>query len=184
MSTSKKVGVLIGSLRKDSQTRRLANAMTKLAPDTLDFDFIEIGDLPLYNEDLETDTPPESWTRMREAIKATDAILVVSPEYNRGVPGALKNAIDVGSRPWGKAVWTGKPAAVVTATPGALGGYGVNHHLRQTLNVFGMPVLPTEVYISGLWQLFKDDNSFASEDTEKFGTSIMNGFADWIAKHS
>ena len=183
MSDTRNIAVLVGSLRKDSQTRRLAKAMTSLAPESLKFTFVEIGDLPLYNEDLETDAPPASWTRMREDIKAADAILVVSPEYNRGVPGALKNAIDVGSRPWGQAVWNGKPAAVVTATPGALGGYGVNHHLRQTLNVFGMPVLPTEVYISGLWQLFNDDGSFAKEETAGFAKSIMSGFADWIEKH-
>ena len=183
MST-KKIAVFVGSLRKDSQTRKLAKAFEAVAPDTLSFDYIEIGDLPHYNEDLETDTPPESWTRMREAVKSADAVLVVSPEYNRGVPGALKNAIDVGSRPWGQAVWAGKPAAVATASPGALGGYGVNHHIRQTLNVFGMPVLPTEVYISGLHQIFDEDGNVAKEDTAKFFTNIMSGFEDWISKHT
>ena len=97
---------------------------------------------------------------------------------------ALKNAIDVGSRPWGQAVWAGKPAAVATASPGALGGYGVNHHIRQTLNVFGMPVLPTEVYISGLHQIFDEDGNVAKEDTAKFFTNIMSGFEDWISKHT
>lgn len=183
MST-KQIAVLVGSLRKDSLTRKLATTLAELAPDTLSFTFIEIGDLPLYNEDLETDTPPESWTRLREAVRGTDGILIVSPEYNRGVPGALKNAIDVGSRPWGKAVWSGKPAAVVTASPGALGGYGVNHHIRQTLNVFGMPVLPTEVYVSGLGQLFGEDGKLAKDDTAKFLTGVMKGFADWVSRHS
>lgn len=183
MST-KKVAVLVGSLRDASVTRKLAKALAAVAPETLSFTFVEIGDLPLYNEDLETETPPAAWTRFREDIKGTDAVLIISPEYNRGVPGALKNAIDVGSRPWGKAVWAGKPAAVATASPGALGGYGVNHQLRQILNVFGMPILPTEVYISGLYDLFDDNGNIAKEDTQGFLTSIMKGFEDWISKHS
>jgi chromate reductase, NAD(P)H dehydrogenase (quinone) len=183
MST-RQIAVLTGSLRKDSITLQLAKALESLAPDSLAFTFVEIGDLPHYNEDLETATPPESWTRFREVIKAADAVLVVSPEYNRGVPGALKNAIDVGSRPWGKAVWAGKPAAVVTASPGALGGYGVNHHIRQILNVFGMPVLPMEVYISGLGQIFAEDGSIAKDDTRKFLSDVVSRFADWVAKHS
>ena len=183
MST-KQVAILVGSLREGSITRQLAKALSAAAPDTLSFKFVEVGDLPLYNEDLETDAPPKAWTTFREEIKSADAVLVVSPEYNRGVPGALKNAIDVGSRPWGQAVWAGKPAAIATASPGALGGYGVNHQLRQILNVFGMPILPTEVYISGLYDLFSESGDVAKEDTSKFFTSIMAGIEDWISMHS
>ena len=136
-----KVAVIVGSLRKGSYNRLVAKAIAGLAPAELSFDFVEIGDLPLYNEDLEASGAPESWTRFRQQIKAADAVLFATPEYNRSVPAALKNALDVGSRPYGQSVYDGKPAGVVSVSVGAVGGFGANHHLRQSLVFLNMPVM-------------------------------------------
>ena len=184
MSSTYKVAVIVGSLRKESATRKLAKALIAEAPANLEFNFVEIGDLPLYNEDLETDDAPASWTRFRGEIAAADAVLFVSPEYNRSVPGALKNAIDVGSRPYGQACYSGKPAAVVTASPGGIGGFGANHHLRQSLVFLDMPVLQQpEAYIGGLWNMFDDEGKVESEDTRGFLGTITRAFADLIERH-
>lgn len=179
------VAVLVGSLRKDSYTRKLAKAIVDRASANLAFDFIEIGDLALYNEDLDTDTPPESWARYRKQMHAADAVLFVTPEYNRSVPGALKNAIDVGSRPYGKAVFGGKPAAVVTGSPGGIAGFGANHHLRQSLVFLDMFVMAQpEAYIGDMWNLFDDSGALTNEETGKFLGKIAESFAAWIERTS
>ena len=183
MPHTHKVAVIVGSLRQDSHTRKLAKALIAEAPANLEASIVEIGDLPLYNEDLETDTPPAVWTRMREEVAAADAVLFVTPEYNRSVPGALKNAIDVGSRPWGEAVFNGKPAAIVAASPGAVGAFGANHHLRQSLVFFDMPVMgQPEAYIGNLFGLFDETGAVASEETKAFLITIMEAFAKWIER--
>ncbi|MEZ6002218.1 NADPH-dependent FMN reductase [Hyphomonas sp.] len=183
MSSTKKVAVITGSLRAESKTRTMAKAIIAEAPEGLSFEFADIGDLALYNEDLETDTPPAPWTAFRDRIKGADAVLFVTPEYNRSVPGALKNAIDVGSRPYGKAVFSGKPAAIVTASPGGIGGFGANHHLRQSLVFLDMPVLQQpEAYIGGLWEMFDDEGNVKSEDTRKFLRAIADAFAALIER--
>ncbi|MES1201352.1 MAG: NAD(P)H-dependent oxidoreductase, partial [Pseudomonadota bacterium] len=133
MSQARVVAILIGSLRKESWTRKLAHALTRLAPPHLTFRFVEIGDLPLYNQDLETDAPPAAWVAFRDEVRGADAVLFATPEYNRSVPGALKNAIDVGARPPGKSVFSKKPAAIISVSPGKFGGIAANHHLRQAL---------------------------------------------------
>ncbi|NAT74315.1 ACP phosphodiesterase, partial [Pseudomonas syringae pv. actinidiae] len=133
MSQVHTIAVLVGSLRKESINRKIALALAKLAPATLKLNIIEIGDLPLYNEDIDGDSPPPAYSVFREQLGAADGVLFVTPEYNRSVPGALKNAIDVGSRPYGKSAFSGKPGAVISASPGAVGGFGANHHLRQSL---------------------------------------------------
>ena len=185
MSSTKKVAVIVGSLRAESKTRALAKAIIAEAPEGLEFEFAEIGDLVLYNEDLETDTPPAPWTRFRNQIGDADAVLFVTPEYNRSVPAALKNAIDVGSRPYGKAAFSGKPAAVVTASPGGVGGFGANHHLRQSLVFLNMPVLQQpEAYIGGLWEMFDDEGNVKSEETRKFLGSIATAFAALIQQNA
>ena len=149
MTTTRNVAVLVGSLRKASLNRKLAAALIKLSPEALRSEVIEIGELPLYNQDLEDATePPTAWTTFRHRIKGFDAVLFVTPEYNRSVPGVLKNALDVGSRPSGKSVWNSKPAAVVSATPGAIGGFGANHHLRQALAFLNMPTCSSRKPIS------------------------------------
>lgn len=181
MSSIKKVAVIVGSLRAESKTRQLAKAIIAEAPENLHFEFVEIGDLAMYNEDLETETPPAAWTRFRTQLRDVDAVLFVTPEYNRSMPGALKNAIDVGSRPYGQAAFAGKPAAIVTASPGGIGGFGANHHLRQSLVFMNMPVLQQpEAYIGDLWNLFDDAGNVKSEDTRKFLGAIAKAFADLI----
>ncbi|MGY4402289.1 NAD(P)H-dependent FMN reductase [Bradyrhizobium sp. USDA 3315] len=123
MNETRDVAVIVGSLRKDSINRKLANALAEIAPGSLNLNEVEIGHLPIYNQDSD-DAPPPVWTSFRERIRAADAILFVTPEHNRSVPAALKNAIDIGSRPYGKRAWNGKPGAVVSASPGAIGGFG------------------------------------------------------------
>src|SRR3974390_138502 len=135
MDKTRNVAVLVGSLRKDSINRKVANALAELAPKGLKLSIVEIGQLPLYNPDVD-DKPPAEWTAFRERIRAADAVLFVTPEYNRSVPAPLKNAIDVGSRPYGKSAWSGKPGAVVSASPGAIGGGGGHHPLWRGRVVF------------------------------------------------
>ncbi len=149
MDRTYNVAVIVGSLRKDSINRKVARALMELAPKGLTLSMAEIGQLPIYNQDGD-DNPPAEWTAFRERIRAVDAVLFVTPEHNRSVPAALKNAIDVGSRPYGKSVWSGKPGAVVSASPGAIGGFGANHHLRQSLVFLNVPAMPQpEAYIGG-----------------------------------
>ena len=140
MSTNKNVAVIVGSLRKASLNRMAAHALAAAAPEGLTLQIVEIGDLPLYNQDLD-DAPPAAWIAFRDKIKAADAVLFVTPEYNRSVPGAVKNAIDVGSRPYGQSAWSGKPGAVVSVSPGGIGGFGTNHHLRQSLVFLNVPAM-------------------------------------------
>ena len=146
---SYKIGVLVGSLRKESFNRKVAKELESLAPSSLTFDFIEIAHLPLYNQDLDDENKPsKEWIDFRKQVKQCDAILFCTPEYNRSVPGVLKNAIDVGSRPYGESVWEKKPAAVISVSVGAIGGFGANHHLRQSLVFLDMPCMQQpETYI-------------------------------------
>lgn len=184
MVNARKVGVLVGSLRKDSLNRKLATALAGLAPASLTLSQIALGDLPLYNPDLDGDAPPASWTHFREAVEACDAILFVTPEYNRSLPAALKNALDVGSRPYGHSVWAGKPCAVASASPGAIGGFGANHHLRQSLVFLDMPAMQQpEAYLGGADKLFDEHGGIASEGTRKFLAGFMQKFAQWIEKN-
>ena len=132
MDPVRDVAVFVGSLRKDSINRKVANALVGLVPPSLKLSIVEIGQLPLYNQDAD-EQPPAAWTAFRGRLRAADAVLFVTPEHNRSVPAALKNALDVGSRPYGHSVWNGKPGAVISASPGAIGGFGANHHLRQSL---------------------------------------------------
>ena len=180
MTTDRKVAVLVGSLRQQSLNRKLAHAMIAQAPAGLSFDHIEIGDLPHYNEDLEASSPP-SWVRMRQQVSASGAVLFVTPEYNRSVPSALKNALDVGSRPYGKSVWNGKPAAVVSGSGGGIGGFGANHHLRQSLVFLNMPAMQQpEAYIGGFNDMFDAEGKVKSDATAAFFGTIMTAFAAWI----
>ena len=154
-----RIAVLVGSLRKGSLNRKLALALIAMAPPTLALKIVEIGELPLYNQDTD-EAPPATWTDFRKTIAAADAVLFVTPEYNRSMPGALKNAIDVGSRPYGKSAWEGKPCGVVSCSPGAIGGFGANHHLRQALVFLDMPVMQQpEMYIGGVDKLIDADGT-------------------------
>ena len=137
----KRIAVIVGSLRKESLNRKMAKALAALAPETLKLEIVEIGRLTLFNQDYENN-PPAEWTEFREQLRNYDGFLFVTPEYNRSVPGVLKNAIDVGSRPYGKSVWSGKPGAVISVSPGSLGGFGANQHLRQSLACLNVPIMP------------------------------------------
>ena len=175
------VCVLVGSLRKASFNAMLANALIPLAPSSLKLDIVEIGQLPLYNEDLETAAPPASWTAFRQRVKTADAVLFVTPEYNRSVPAALKNALDVGSRPYGSSIWDRKPGAIVSGSPGAIGGFGANHHLRQSLVFLNVPILQQpEAYLGRVDKLFDEHGKLANDGTRKFLQDFMRAFANWV----
>ena len=182
MASARDVAVVVGSLRRESLNRKLANALRGLAPPALALEIVEIRELALYDEDLEANVPP-AWAAFRARIKRADAVLFVTPEYNRSVPGLLKNAIDVGSRPYGRSVWEGKPAAVASLSPGAIGGFGANHHLRQSLVFLDMPALQQpEVYIGGGGDLFDPSGRITKEATSKFLVQFLAAFADWIER--
>jgi chromate reductase len=181
MTTTRDVAVLVGSLRKDSITRKVARALATVAPASLSLAEVQIGDLPLYNQDAEAPAPPDTWTRFRERIARCDAVLFATPEYNRSVPGALKNALDVASRPMGKNAWAKKPAAVVSVSPGALAAFGANHHLRQSLVFLDMPTLQMpEAYIGHAAALFDASGTLTNDGTRAFLTTFMAAFASWI----
>ena len=178
-----KIAIVVGSLRKDSINRKVARSLCEMAHERLDCDIIEIGDLPLYNQDYDSaPAQPEAFVRFRKEIAAADGVLFVTPEYNRGIPGVLKNAIDVGSRPYGKSVWNQKPAAIVSASPGSIGGFGANHQLRQAAVFLNMPVMQhPEAYLSRV-----NDDSFDVDGCLKDGPlkelimSLSKAFGDWV----
>jgi chromate reductase len=184
MTGSKNVAVFVGSLRKESLNRKMANALIRLAPDSLKLEIVEIGHLPLFNQDFEAD-PPQAVKDLKQRIEAADAVLFVTPEYNRSVPGVLKNAIDIGSRPYGKSSWNGKPGGVISVSPGAIGGFGANHHLRQSLVFLNVPVLQQpEAYIGNASKLFDDKGEIANDSTRDFMSKFLQAFSQWIEQNS
>jgi chromate reductase, NAD(P)H dehydrogenase (quinone) len=185
MSTQRKVAVVVGSLRKASFNRKMAHALIALAPPSLAMSIVEIGDLALYNQDLETQSPPAPWQVFRDAIRACDALLFVTPEYNRSIPGVLKNAIDVGSRPYGHNVWNGKPSAVVSVTGGMLGALGANFALREALVAVNAPAMAhPEAYIGGAASLFDDAGNLAKDDTRDFLVKFIAAFEKWVERNT
>jgi chromate reductase len=183
LDTNHRVAVIVGSLRKDSLNRKMAHALIHLAPAELSLAIVEIGALPHYNPDYEVD-PPQVVREFKEAVAATDAVLFVTPEYNRSVPGVLKNALDVGSRPYGKSAWMGKPGAVISVSPGAIGGFGANHHLRQSLVFLNVPAMPQpEAYIGNAANLFGPDGTLVNDSTREFMTKFLAAFAQWIGRN-
>ncbi len=180
--TVKKIAVLIGSLRKQSFNRKMALAVSALAPAALQLEIVEIGDLPLYNEELDADgAPPAAWTAFRQTMQDRDGVLFCTAEYNRSVPAVLKNALDVGSRPYGASIWNGKPGAIISVSPGALGGFGANHHLRQSLMSLNVPCMQQpEAYIGGAGALFAPDGSLSNDATRQFMQKFINAFATWV----
>ena len=176
-----RIAIIVGSLREGSLNRKMARAICGIRGDNLDCSMVEIGDLPLYNQDLDAN-PPEQWVRFRDEIGPADGVLFVSPEYNRGIPGVLKNAIDVGSRPYGQSVFDKKPAAIVTVSPGAIGGFGANHQIRQSCVFLNMPVMQQpEAYLGHV-----TDDSFAESGELKDGplkdlvVKLAHAFHDWV----
>lgn len=183
MPVERTVAVLVGSLRRESFNRKAAKAVTALAPPHLKFEFLQIGDLPPYNQDAEGDEAPELWKVFREDVRAADAVLFVTPEYNRSVPGVLKNAIDIASRPPGQGALLNKPAAVMSVSTGQIGGFGANHHLRQMLAYLNMPTLgQPEVYLGPAAQLFSDSGEILKDSTRDLLKKFIDTFADWIER--
>ena len=177
------IAILVGSLRKESLNRKIARSLCTIRGDGLDCSMVEIGDLPLYNQEYDgSPGEPASYRAFRERIVQADGVLFCTPEYNRGVPGVLKNAVDVGSRPYGHSVWNGKPAAIISASPGAIGGFGANHQLRQACVFLNMPVMQQpEAYLGHV-----TDDSFDSEGVLKEGPlkdlveKLAHAFHDWV----
>lgn len=182
--TTKNIGVIIGSLRKNAWTRKIANKLISLAPANLKLQIIEIANMPLYNEDEETATPPASWTAFRNQVQPMDGILFVTPEYNRSIPAPLKNAIDIGSRPYGKSVWNKKACGIVSSSIGAIGGFAANHHLRQSLVCLTAPCMPSETYLGVVDKLFDENGNFANPKTEEFLRAYMQSYDDWVQRNS
>ena len=172
----KHIGILIGSLRKGSFSRQVANALIAMAPNDIPLQIIEIGDVSMYNQDLD-EAPPKAWLDLRNSIRNLDGVIFITPEYNRSVPAVLKNALDVASRPYGQSAWDGKKGAVMSISPGALGGFGANHHLRQSLvflNVITMQ--QPEAYIGGVSTLFNEQGNLVNDSTKEFFQKFLNAF--------
>jgi chromate reductase len=177
-----KVGLVIGSLRRESISRRLAQALQDLAPTGMAFHELDIASQALYNGDLEESAAAEPWKRLREAVRASDAVLFVVPEYNRSIPGAVKNAIDVASKPMGQNCWVGKPAFVISQSTGPLGGLAGSFALKQTLAGAGAVTLPhPEVYLGRVATLF-DEQGRLVPDTQEFLRGVLAAFGTWIQR--
>ncbi|WP_085639805.1 MULTISPECIES: NADPH-dependent FMN reductase [unclassified Pseudomonas] len=183
MSNVYNVAVVVGSLRKASLNRKVALALAGLAPANLKLNIVEIGDLPLYNEDIDGDSPPAAYRTFRQQVASSDAVLFVTPEYNRSVPAPLKNAIDVGSRPYGKSVWSGKPGAVISVSPGAIGGFGANQHLRQSFVFLNVPCMQQpEAYLGGAGSAF-DEAGKLNESVRPFLQGFIDAYGQWVEQH-
>lgn len=180
MATTRSVAVFVGSLRKDSLNRKMAEAMIAMAAPSLRMEILEIGHLPFYNADYEAD-PPQAVRDFKQRLESFDAVLFVTPEYNRGVPGVLKNAIDVGSRPYGKSSWNAKPGAIVSVSPGAIGAFGANHALRQSLVFLNVPAMQQpEAYIGNAASLFDDKGALVNDSSREFLQKFLHAFSQWI----
>ena len=181
-----KVAVFVGSLRKAAWSGKVAQTLIALAPSSLQLEIVEIGQLPLYNQDSDDGgNPPSAFTAFRQQVKKFDAVLFVTPEHNRSVPAALKNAIDVGSRPYGQSVWDGRPGAVVSVSPGAIGGFGANHHLRQSLVFLNVPCLQMpEAYIGGVADKFDEHGGLTDNRTREFLQKFMTTYAGWVERNA
>ncbi|HET7710272.1 MAG TPA: NADPH-dependent FMN reductase [Sphingomicrobium sp.] len=179
--TSYKIAILVGSLRKDSINRKVAQSLCALAGERLNCDIVDIGNLPLYNQDSD-DNPPAEYVAFRDEIARADGVLFVTPEYNRGMPGVLKNAIDVGSRPYGKSVFNQKPAAIVSASPGAIGGALANHQVRQSCVFLNMPVMQhPEAYLGRVGDdSFDEDGCLKDGPLKELIASLATAFGDWV----
>lgn len=179
------IGIIAGSLRKESFSRKIAKALIPMAPDNYEFKLIAIDDLPIYNQDFDDhDKVPESYITFRNNIESLDGVIFVTPEYNRSVPGCLKNAIDVASRPYGKNKWDGKPGAIFSNSPGAISGFGANHHLRQSLVFLNVPVMQQpEVYLANVQDLFDESGSLKDSKTKDFLRQAVNAYITWFNKN-
>ncbi len=179
---SKKIGIIIGSLRKESFSKKLGNTLISMAPEGFEFSIVSLDGLPVYNQDFDDNNEaPEIYTKFRQEISNFDGFLFITPEYNRSIPGVLKNALDIGSRPRGKNSWNGKPAAIFSSSPGNLGAFGANHHLRQVLVVLNVPTMhQPEIYISKVHELFDTNGNLVDENTRMFLKQVVDAYIEWF----
>nr|WP_321410500.1 NAD(P)H-dependent oxidoreductase [uncultured Carboxylicivirga sp.] len=180
-----KIGILVGSLRKASYSKIIASEVLNMAPEGYEFEIISLDDLTIYNQDFDDENRvPEAYTIFRESIKEKEGIIFITPEYNRSVPGVLKNAIDIGSRPFGKSVWNGKPAAIISNSPGNLAAFGANHHLRQSLVVLNVPVMQQpEVYLAHIQEVFDESGKIKDVRTKEVLQNAVNSYINWFVKN-
>ena len=184
MATPNSVVVLVGSLRKESFTLKIANALTRLAPDTLKLNLVTLHDISFFNQDLEAN-PPADWVAFREKLQKSNGVLFVTPEYNRSIPGVLKNAIDVGSRPYGKSSFLGKPIGIVSNSPGPLGGVSAAKHLQNILPGISGPILgQPEIYLNGIGDAFDDKGELTKESLQKALKQYIDAYAAHVDKHN
>lgn len=182
MSNPKDIVVIVGSIRANSISGMVANALAEVAPESLKLEQVPIAHLALYNQDLD-ENPPAEWVAFKERIQKADGIIFVTPEHNRSMPTALKNAIDIGSRPYGHNAWSGKPGLVVSQSPGAIGGFGANHHLRQCLTFLNVLVVQQpEVYLSQSHKNFDESGVLTNDSTRGFLKTAMETYAGWVEK--
>ena len=184
MATPYNVVVLVGSIRKESFTLKIANALAKLAPAALKLDVTTLNGISFFNQDLEA-APPADWLALREKLQKSDAVLFVTPEYNRSIPGVLKNAIDVGSRPYGKSSFLGKPIGIVSNSPGPLGGVSAAKHLQNILPGICGPILgQPEIYLNGIGDAFDDKGQLTKESLQKVLQQYLEAYAAFVEKQS
>src|ERR1700686_2454045 len=184
MATPHNVAVIVGSLRKEGFTLKIANALARLAPDTLKLEVVTLYDISFFNQDLEA-APPADWLAFREKLQKSDGVLFVTPEYNRSIPGVLKNAIDVGSRPYGKSSFMGKPTGIVSVSPGLLGGVSAAKHLQNILPGISGPILgQPEIYLNGIGDAFDDKGQLTKEALQKVMQQYIDAFAAFIEKQN
>jgi chromate reductase, NAD(P)H dehydrogenase (quinone) len=177
---ARNVALIVGSLRKQSITRKVAHALVELAPPSLQIEDVPIASLALYNADLE-DSPPRAWVEFRDRMRAMEAVLLATPEYNRSVPAPLKNAIDVGSRPYGKSIYSGKPCGIISVSPGTYGGFGANHHLRQSCVFLDMPVMQQpETYVARADKMFDEADKINDDRSRDMLRGFIEAFARWV----
>ena len=182
---SKVIGILAGSLRKASFSKKLAKTVVDLAPAGYEFKIISLADLPVYNQDFDEDADlPQAIEQFRAEMNKVQGVIFITPEYNRSIPGVLKNALDVGSRPYGKSVWDEKPAAVFSNSPGNIAAFGANHHLRQCLVFLNMPVMQQpEVYLADIGEQFDGNGDLKNESTRDFLKKAVEAYIDWFEKN-
>lgn len=180
--SKKTIGVFVGSLRKESFSRAIADFVSSLAPEEFEMRTIELGNLSMYNQDLDDHgNPPEAWTKFRAEVKQLDGFLFVTPEYNRSVPAVLKNALDVGSRPYGESVWDGKAGGIISVSPGNLSAFGANHHLRQSMVFLNVLMLQQpEAYIGNVTSVLDEKGKVVNENTKAFLQKYMDAFVKWV----
>ena len=175
--------VLVGSLRKQAFSLKLANALVKLSPDTLKLEVVTLHDLGMFDGDIEA-TPPNEWLAFRNRIKASDGVLIVTPEYNRSIPGVLKNAIDIASRPYAQSAFNGRPVGFIGNSPGALGAVSAVKHLQQIMPGISGPIMQQpEIYLTGIGDAFNDEGELTKAPVRDLLTSYLAAFAAHVAQH-